>query len=106
MLVYQLRYPAEVQKRIRQQVRMAGEKLPPDLAKPPRLRDDLLIFLTAFYELTTDRPMAMSLGPIPWASIMRFADVYDFSSEMRHELLYCIRRMDEAYLGYIGGKSG
>ncbi len=96
-----------VEKRIRQQARLSGDVLPPDLASPPRLQEDLIVYLNAFYELCTDRPVGMGgVGAIPFSSIIKFAEVYDFDSEMRDELLYLVRRLDETYINYTSENRG
>lgn len=103
MLLHQLKYPIDVEKRIRQQARVAGDVLPPDLVSPPRLAEDLAVYFAAFYELSTDRQITMGgVGAISWTSIMTFATIYDFNSEIRDELLYFIRSMDNAYLKHVG----
>lgn len=56
-----------------------------------------------FWELSTDRQIGMTIGPIPAASIERHtADWPDDDAEM---FRVCMRRMDSVYLNYKPGKT-
>lgn len=38
--------------------------------------DGLGVYFKAFNELTTERSVGMALGPIPWHTIVKWAEVY------------------------------
>ncbi len=59
--------------------------------------------LLAFTELSTDRAVGMSEGPIPWSSVQRYADEYGFCLE---DLSDVVRMVDGAYLKYQRTKQG
>lgn len=35
-------------------------------------------FLTSFYHLSTERPVGMGVGPIPWSKIIQYGEYYGF----------------------------
>ena len=55
-------------------------------------------WLAAFWELSTDRQAGMGYGPVPAASIDRWAARYP-GQEM--EFRKAIRRMDQAFLAHV-----
>lgn len=69
---------------------------------PPELVDGAGEFLSAFWELSTDRPSGFGPGPIPFTSIDAYArrhmiddpDEFAFFTDL-------IREMDRAYLDKI-----
>jgi len=69
----------------------------PALEKRPALMIGLDFYLRAYHELSYDRPIGMTLGPIPWSSVDRYAakygivDLDDFSVFESH-----IRAMENA----------
>ena len=60
--------------------------------------------MDAFFDLDTDRDISEHLMAIPWSSINRYCDAYGFAGELREDMLYFIRRMDEAYLEAVRAK--
>jgi hypothetical protein len=54
----------------------------------------------AFAALSTDRPMGMAHGPIPWTSIDRYAARYGIIKDDFDRLAALIRSMDKAFLSY------
>ena len=77
------------------------------LDKRPELLPGLDFYLRAYHELGYDRQIGMSLGPIPWSSLDRYAakygivDIDDFDVLQSH-----IRAMENAVYQYDkeGGK--
>ncbi len=51
-------------------------------------------------DLTGDRSLGMGPGPIPWVAITAYSDYHELDQEESEDLLYYIRKMDEAYLTY------
>ena len=60
------------------------------------------LYLEAFSELSTERQIGMAEGPIPWSSIMRYADRYRFDAA---DLSAIIRLVDNAYLKHRNKKA-
>lgn len=64
----------------------------------------LLFEWEAFGALSTDRPVGLERGAIPWSSIDRFAQRYGIDGDEFARFLRLIRAMDAAYLGYFRTK--
>lgn len=75
-----------------------GRPIPERIANAPSLDPSLSIFLGAFYDLTTERRAGFSVLPIPWSSIANYGKVYGFDKDQFEDLVYFVRRLDEAYL--------
>lgn len=66
---------------------------------PPDLIDGVGDFLTAFWELSTDRPSGFGPGPIPFTSIDAYARRHGIDDPDEFALFSdLIREMDRAYL--------
>ena len=78
----------------------ANHPLPDAIANAPSLLPGLELYYGAFMELHSDRPYHMGgAGPIPWSSIMRYAEFAGLTDEDDIYLLHVyIRAMDEFYL--------
>lgn len=61
----------------------------------PVLTQRQLELYQAFLELSTDRQIGMGEGPIPWSSVVAYADRYFWDAD---ELLYVIRQLDTEYM--------
>lgn len=73
------------------------------LTEQPKLPVGLLMYLEAFYELDTERKHDMSLTRIPWSKIMLYADRYGYDED---EMLFFIRKMDDALLEQLAARGG
>lgn len=58
----------------------------------------------AFGALSTDRPVGLDRGAIPWSSIDRFARRYAIDDDAFDRFARLIRAMDAAYLAYFRDK--
>lgn len=58
----------------------------------------------AFRELSTDRPVGLDRGVIPWRSIDAFAERYGLVGDDFDRLVGIIRAMDVAYLAHMKAK--
>jgi hypothetical protein len=97
-----------VQEALAAQMERDGVELPENVSEQPVLQGNLIGYLEAFYELDTERDHGMALGPIPWSSIVAYAERYGFDVE---EMVYFVRHMDGAHLERVrksisGGPSG
>ena len=72
-----------------------GIPIPEDLSNAPTLPLSLVGYLDAFYELDTERHHGQGLMRIPWSAIVRYGQYYGYNVD---ELLFFIRRMDDAHL--------
>jgi len=83
----------------------AGAPLPERIANAPELLPGLQVYLQAFFDLDAERTHALSLTPIPWTSIRAYADAYAFDEEQTEDLLYLVRKMDDAHLKRLSKKN-
>lgn len=80
-----------------------GVDIPEELW-PPELLPGASEWLERFWELSTDRQLGMSVGPIPAASIDRAtADMVDTEA---YQFRVCMRAMDSAFLAHNAAVSG
>lgn len=75
----------------------------PESLIAPELADIELAFWEAFRELSTERQVGMSAGPIPWSSIQRYVQEHPFVDANTFSRI--IRAMDGAYLNHQQGES-
>lgn len=69
----------------------------PALDRRPQLLQGLGFYFTAYQELKYDRPIGMSLGPIPWSSVVKWAELHDIHDlDDLDELHQYIRSMENA----------
>lgn len=82
------------------------EKLPlPDrIQNAPEMTWGLELFYLAWRELDTMRPVAMAEGAIPWSAVLDFAIAHDIDGDLREELCYQVRALDNAYLKWRAEK--
>lgn len=101
MLAWALQNPDA--QRIREDYERFGQDIPDDLW-PPDFMDGAQSLYNAFWDLSSDRPMGMQPGRIPWASAKAYCDTIpgeDFDLFWR-----VIRAMDTVYMEHQaeGGK--
>lgn len=75
-----------------------GQPLPESFLNAPSLYFGLNEYYSAFWRLHTDRQIGMGIGPIPWASIERYADRENMDDEELERFEVLIRAMDNVYL--------
>ena len=44
------------------------------------------------------------MRPIPWTTILDYAQAYNIAGEQREDLLYFVRAMDKAYIEHMTNK--
>lgn len=70
--------------------------LPDRIANKPELLAGLKLYLASFIDLNSDRTFNNgNPNPLPWSLIKDYGMFYGFDID---ELVYFIRRMDEAFL--------
>lgn len=78
-----------------------GDKIPDKILNAPKLESHLQIYLTAFFELDSDRSVGMSLGRIPWSSVCKYSEFYEFDKDQAEDLFYFVAKMDDVYLKFV-----
>lgn len=64
----------------------------------------LTLFLSAFYDLDSCRPVGWEEGPIPWTAMADYCDRLDIQGDQREDLIYHVRQLDIEYLKYKASK--
>ena len=82
----------------------AGAPIPDRIANAPVLMQGLGLYLQAFFDLDSERQIGFSILPIPWRAVVKYAQVYGFDEEQREDLLFFIRRMDNAHIERMNKK--
>jgi hypothetical protein len=70
-----------------------------DLAAP---RLEKPFYWDAFHELSTERAIGMTIGPIPMSKMWWWADHVGLTSSEARAFVAIIRQMDIAYLNLVG----
>lgn len=55
---------------------------------------ELQLYIDAYSDLSTERQSGFGLTPIPWSKVVKYAEVYGYSAEMRERLIYHVRAID------------
>jgi len=97
VLKYDLEH-SKSEKTIVQQSRLNNLPIPEKFKNKPHLRPDLRFYWLAFLDLSSERTMGMSEGPIPWSRAVAYATWYGLSDEEVEDFWFLVGRMDEAYL--------
>lgn len=76
-----------------------GIEIEPDLSgSTPEIDDTDGFYITAFYDLSSERSLGEDLRPIPFSSIMSYAALLGMSFDDAEDLAFVIRMADNAYL--------
>lgn len=79
--------------------------IPDAIRNAPYLHPSLQFFYSAFWTLSTERQIGMSLGPIPWSRIIQFAQWHGLDEESTDYLERVVRALDLEYLSYHAKKA-
>ena len=71
------------------------ESLPPPVGPHPEIEDWLI---RAFFRLSTCREIGMAVGPIPWSSIVDYADRAGLKGDSAETFTTIMMSLDHAYL--------
>lgn len=61
-------------------------------------------FLRAFWDLSTERQLGMSVGPIPWSRIQQYGGHSSVNSDMMVVFTLVVRTMDQGYLEWVAAE--
>lgn len=85
-------------------MREAGEDVP-ERPKPPILHPSLMMYVNAFYLLSTERQASMGgVMPIPWSRVRMYAERNCITVEQISRMERYILHMDLAYLAVANEK--
>lgn len=94
-----------VERNIAQQAMRAGEPLPARISNAPDIEAGLDLFIQAFFDLDTERSHGLALTAIPYSAILNYARQYELDEETTSDMLFLIRRMDNAHLRRLEKKA-
>jgi hypothetical protein len=94
-----------IEQNIVKQALRTGQPIPDSIRDAPELREELFLFMQAFFALNTERHSGMGLGPIPWSAIQQYGHTHWFDREQMEDLHFYIRRMDIAYMDAENAKN-
>lgn len=57
--------------------------------------------MKAFWELSTERPIGWTTGPIPHSAVLRYGERCELDEAMIDVFLQVIRAMDSGYLKFL-----
>lgn len=69
-------------------------ELPDVIIAPPALGIGLQLYLDAYFDLETERPLGFGFAKIPWSKIRFYADRNHFSQDQFDELVFLIKELD------------
>lgn len=84
-----------------QQCYRSGVPIPDRIQNAPELIDGLELYLSAFFDLDSERSHGMAPTPIPFTSIVKYAEVFGFDLEQTEALLIYVRELDKFNLDRI-----
>lgn len=91
----------DVEQTLARQAYSMRQPMPERIQNAPELNAGLELFLEAFFELDTER----TEGAIPWSSVVRYAEVYQFEEVQFGDLLHHLRTLDPVLMKYRSKKA-
>jgi len=83
-----------------------GQEIPDVFREEPPLYPGEEFYLQAFNSLSKDRQIGMSIGPIPWSSVILYIDKKGLDPELHEVFEATIFAMDDAYIEWKSKHSG
>jgi hypothetical protein len=85
--------------------RVAAGKKAPAPENRPNLLPGLDFYLNAYLDLRHDRAVGLAYGPIPWSSIVRWAELHGIATpDEIADLQFIIRQVEDAINAYEAKK--
>lgn len=82
-----------------------GRPLPKWALNEPENFPGDYFYITAFHELSTCRNSGMDIGPIPWITIVNYAQFKELEKGMIPCFVDIIMQMDQAYINKVRTKN-
>lgn len=86
------------------QAMRARQPMPDRIKNAPELQDGLFLYLQAFFDLDKERHHGFGPMPIPFTSIIKYAEAFGFDDEQFNTLVHHIRYLDGENLKRISEK--
>ena len=81
------------------------QPLPQFVKDAPELFFGLEVYIDSFWKLSRDRSSGMGPGPIPYSSLLNFAENLDLLEEDVEDFCYLLMEMDTEFLAYASEKA-
>lgn len=88
---------AKMGESVLRQMRQFGSGAP-KWADPVELTVGDKFYLAGFYDISTDRPVGMSVGYIPWRSMIEYCQFYGASTDETERFVQIIKAIDAVYV--------
>lgn len=95
----------QIEKSILEQCYRSKMPVPDKILNSPELLFGLELYYTGFLDLSSCRSFGFAEGPIPWISIMNYANHKGLYDEDADCFVSLISQMDSAYLKYKASKT-
>jgi hypothetical protein len=88
----------KLEQNIAKQAVQAGKEIPDKIKNAPSLEIGLDLYLSAFFDLESDRQIGFGIGPISWSVVNEYAKAYHLDEIQCEKLHRYIKMMDSVYL--------
>ena len=95
--------PADVEANMIRQAKNCREPIPKSIQNKPLLREGLMFFLNAFYDLDTERNTS-DLERLPWSALNAYGEKAGCVGIEAERFEYLMRYLDNAYLNDLAEK--
>jgi len=104
VLFYRLQFGPIEKREVRQSLQ-TRHVLPDAIRNAPELNKGLQIFLQAFFDLDTERPVSLEIGRIPYFKVKKYGKSLGYKKQDLRYFIDVINRLDLAYVKKQNGKS-
>lgn len=84
--------------------RASGEPIPQKIQDKPSLGPGLEFYLSAWQELSYDRPVGFGLGPIPSASLRAYTQDLGMCEDESDRFIFIVREVDNFFVAHSAKK--
>lgn len=91
----------KLEQNIAKQAVQAGKEIPDRIKNAPSLEIGLDLYLSAFFDLESDRQIGFGIGPISWSVVNEYTKANQFDDEQRQKLQRYVKAMDSVYLSHV-----
>jgi hypothetical protein len=85
--------------------RNLGHAIPQRIADSPQIALGNELYIAAYIELDTERSKSMGSESIPFSAILRYAKYVELHADEISDLVYVIRKIDNAMIKYSNEKN-
>lgn len=93
-----------IEQTIAKQAMRSGNPLPDRIANAPELMVGLQLYLTAFFDLDSERSHAMAPTAIPRSRVSDYCRAYELDEEQTEDMHFFIQRLDNMHLKRLSKK--